>query len=263
MSKENLCNDGKCRFIRLGMDRNHNHVNNKSTENFAITKDAKTDEWQIRPEKAIKNMKKIVILFIVVAGIAVFLIQTNLEPTLDFFNTTTLAVEIVFGTFIALVVYVYSKRMHEENNLQQQRIERIITQQEEIHKGIREDISYHMNGKLDLVIRTLTHSLKMYENYQANKDGKKENWLTAMKNSHDRCHPQMDFKLNLLELMRIYGTSPARKYWSLLGKLQLSSDFWGNDFSFEANDFSRHVEECLEDAKILKEVIEPFCPKKI
>lgn len=99
------------------MDRNHNHVNEnkKSTENFVINQDAKTKGWKINPERAIKNMKKIVILFIIVAGIVAFVIQSVIDPSVDILNVTTLAVGIVFGTFIAIVVYVYSKRQYEEN----------------------------------------------------------------------------------------------------------------------------------------------------
>lgn len=131
-----------------------------------------------------------------------------------------------------------------------------------IRKGITEDISYHMNGKLDVIIRSLTHSLKMYKNFKDNKDGKKENWLEAMKSAYDRCYPQLNFQVNLLEMMKILGTPSARKYWRLLGKLQLKSEFWGDILAYEFTDFSDHIQECLEEAKLLQESLKSMLPKK-
>lgn len=224
--------------------------------------------WKIDSEHAIKHIKRLVFGFVAVAIAVGIAIQVIIDNTTDLLNTTTLAAEVIFGIFISLVVYIYSKRQHDEN---QKMIEKMEDLMDEIHKTVRdeakirqeiaEDIAYHMNGKLDVIVKTLTHSLQMYENYQNNKNGKNENWLNAMKNFHDRCHTQLDFPLNLIEMMKIFGASPARKYWRLLGMLQLKSDFWGDDFSFDVNDFSVHIKQCLNESNTLKEAIKSFLPK--
>ncbi|HWP78172.1 MAG TPA: hypothetical protein VNL34_00800 [Candidatus Nitrosotenuis sp.] len=85
----------------------------------------KSKQW-INPESAIKNMKTIVIGFAVIAGIAAFVAQILIAEESDLRNASTLAAEIIFGIFISLVVYVYSKRMHAENKKQQNEIAQLI-----------------------------------------------------------------------------------------------------------------------------------------
>lgn len=163
------CNDGKCKQIRQGMTREHNHMDDlaKSTEHFAINKDAKTKGWTINPEIAIKNMKAIVLLFIIAAGSVVYVIQTVLvrhelanskdyQP--DLLNVTTLAAEIIFGIFIALVVYVYSKRMHEENQKQQAQIEEMMKKQQEF---LNEQKEFQENRKIFSINMIRSHLLQL------------------------------------------------------------------------------------------------------
>lgn len=224
--------------------------------------------WKVDSEHAIKHIKRLVFGFVAIAIVVGIVIQVIIDNTNDLLNTTTLAAEIIFGIFISLVVYIYSKRQHDENQKMTEKVENLM---DEIHKTVREeakirkeiaeDIAYHMNGKLDLITKTLTHSLQMYENYQNSKNGENENWLNAMKNSHDRCYTQLNFQLNLIEMMKIFGASPARKYWRLLGMLQIKSDFWGDGFSFDANDFSIHIKQCLNESNTLKVAIKSFLPE--
>lgn len=90
-----------------------------SKGDYLMNIDEESVHWKITPDRAIKNMKKIVIVFIVVAAIIAFVVQINVKEPNDLGNATTLSVEIIFGIFISLIVYVYSKRMHEENKRQQ------------------------------------------------------------------------------------------------------------------------------------------------
>lgn len=162
MSEENSCNNGDCKLLRMTGDRNHNHVN-----------DTKTKGRNIIPEKAIKNMKKIVILFIIVAAIVAYVIQSELDPSIDFLNATTLGVEIVFGAFIALIVYVYSKRQHEENTqlIGQMKalideVYKVVGKQEKFSKERESSAKMQIGGvivKLRLVIGSMLYELKEYE----------------------------------------------------------------------------------------------------
>lgn len=97
--------------------------------------DKNSRQW-INPEKAIKNMKWIVFYFFVIAVIIAFLVQFYVNDELDLQNATSLSIEIIFGIFISLVVYVYSKKMDQDNTkLQtesQKRIEHAVEQTSKI-----------------------------------------------------------------------------------------------------------------------------------
>ena len=115
-----------------------------------------------------------------------------------------------------------------------------------------------MNGKLDLTIRSLKHSLEMFENYKNNKDGKSDIWKEIMLNAYTRTQHYIDLKMNLLELMKIYGTHIARMYWRLIGDLQITSSMYSELDERNIHEFAKFVEEGLFQAEELKKMIEPL-----
>ena len=119
----------------------------RSKGDYLVDINEKTGHWEINPEKAIKNMKSIVIGFVIIAIIVCFVVQININTSNDLWNSSTLAVEIIFGIFIALVVYVYSKRQYMASEEQQKKIEKLVTdinnleQKQENLRKTRKDIA--------------------------------------------------------------------------------------------------------------------------
>ena len=265
MTIENLCNDGMCKLVRMGLDRHPSHIDEEKPTHLTVT---------LSYLFALTYGTTIAIIIGIhfVGGMSTVIFDGE-GKWIDFKNWVTMVVTLVIPIGVAIGLWYYSNKqnqiMHKESSEQQTKISNLTNEihnftieESMVRKEIQQDISYHMDSKLDLIIRTLTHSLKMHKNYQEDKNGKKDNWLLAMKDSYDRCYSLLDFQLNLLQMMKIFGTSPARKYWRLLGKLQLKSKFWYDILSYDFTDFSKHIEECLEEGKTLKEVIKPFLPKK-
>jgi len=180
MSKETLCNDGRCKRVRMGEEKHSNHDNPKK----------EPKRW-INAEKAIKNMKKITIGFIVIAIVVGILIQIIFDPPLfllekgvtplfsqdgeeyvplNLLNITTLSAEIIFGTFIALIVYVYSKRQQEENtkitnNMKNSvtKVQKIIEEQENLRIEKKEIGEQRLSAYFEFISIFITNKEDAFE----------------------------------------------------------------------------------------------------
>lgn len=126
--------------------------------------------WKIDPEYAIKHIKQLVFGFVAVAIVVGIAIQVNLNNTNDLLNATTLSAEIIFGIFISLVVYIYSKRQHDLNKKQQENIELLIKEstkgQGEINKLVNEIKGLENNQQK--LIHFQEQFMKRYSMYYSN-----------------------------------------------------------------------------------------------
>ena len=184
-------------------------------------------------------------------------------PETDLLNVTTLVLEIAFGGMITWTVYILSKKWKIENEKISEKLEaltlevkKIVSEESQIRKEIVKDLSYHLNSKLGIVIKELTHSLNMYENYKNDKDGKSEHWKSVVLTSYKRTQYFIDFHIDLLELMKIYGVSTARQYWNLLVDLQVTSSMYNELDEITIHEFASFVQDGLDKTKRLKEIIE-------
>lgn len=200
MSTRNLCNNGRCKQIRMGFERNHVHINERenSKDAYLINQSEETKEL-VHPDYAIKNIKKIIIGFVVIAAIAAFVVQIAVKEPNDFRNATTLAIEIVFGIFIALIVYIYTKQQYEENIRQQKRIENLVTDIQKIEENQQKIIDaqygvvknekeriHNWKARWGLVIRANLESIKQHYIIL-------EDWLKEYKKT-----PTVDLKSNII-----------------------------------------------------------------
>ena len=67
MTNENLCNDGRCKVIRMGKSRKHEHEKIENEEESILERNERLGEWNIDAKHAIKNMKSIIIISIIMA----------------------------------------------------------------------------------------------------------------------------------------------------------------------------------------------------
>ena len=136
-------------------------------------------------------------------------------------------------------------------------VRKMVTEENTIRKEIIHDISYHLNGHLKTIIMTLEHSLQMYENCKNAKNDEKEHWFTVMKESY--CRPQhfLDLKINLLDMMKVFGANISRKYWCLLADLQTTNLL--KDMPIDQIDVvAKAIRESLNLAKELKSIVDPL-----
>lgn len=140
-------------------------------------------------------------------------------------------------------------------------VRKMVTEENTIRKEIIQDISYHLNGHLKTIIMTLEHSLQMYENCKNAKNGEKEHWFTVMKESY--CRPQhfLDLKINLLDMMKIFGANVSRKYWRLLADLQTTNLLKDMPIN-QIDEVAKAIRESLNLAKELKNIVEPLSTDK-
>lgn len=227
---------------------------------------------EVDPDKAIKLLPLFYAVVFVSAIIFALAVNEHIKSLgNDLFNATALVAEVGFGLAITWTVFVYSKKWKKQNDKAVKDIENLtknlqtltkdvqssVAEEKRIRDEIRFDVSYHLNKKLDTVIKTLTHSLQMYDNYLKNKDGKQEIWKSVMRDSFARAQHYLNMQINLLDLMKIYGAD-ARKYSNLLTNLQVTPTVYIEGSDFEAGEFAGYVKEALKDAKDLKTIIEPL-----
>jgi len=228
---------------------------------------------ETNPDKAIKRLPVFyAFVGLLAVGFVIWLSENILNIKNDLFNASALVLEGAIGLMIAWTVYVYSKKWKVENdkvtedikkitedlNHLTNDIKKIVSEESQIRKEIIFDLSYHLNSKLDITIRTLKHSLEMFENWKNKKNGETENWKNAMLNSYKRTHHFIDFKINLLDLMKIYGVKTSRAYWKLLGDLQITSEIYAELDERNISEFAVAVEEGLSEAEELKKIIMPL-----
>jgi len=97
----------------------------------------------VNPEKAIKLLPFFYIAFAIIFGLSAHLVNITIKlPENDLANATALVIEAGIGIAITWTVYLYSKRMHEENKKQQINLQKIIEEQEQFKKR-RHDFSIH------------------------------------------------------------------------------------------------------------------------
>lgn len=228
---------------------------------------------ETNPDKAIKRLPAFYAFVGILAIAFVFWLSDNgLNVENDLFNASALVLEGAIGLMIAWTVYVYSKKWKVENekvtddikkitedlNYLSKDIKKIVSEESQIRKEIVFDLSYHLNSKLDTTIITLKHTLIMFENWKNKKNGTTENWKNAMLNSYKRTQHFIDFKINLLDLMKIYGVKTSRKYWNLLGDLQITSEIYTDLDEKNILEFSIFVKESLNKTEELKKIIAPL-----
>lgn len=261
MSKENLCNVGKCKINRGG-EKHLMHIIDKKMNNPLKKFDEKFEKW-------IQNLstKQLLLLVLGVSVIAIG-ITTNLVdeifneynfPRPD--NLHTIIIEIGIGVTIAVVIWAYSTMQQNKMGKLVKDIKKIIKKEEKNKEEIRQDISLILNRRLDTTMRALKRSLSLHESYQQEKDAeKKQNYWVSMLSNFDNSHERLDLKLDLLKLMEIYGRATARQYWNLLNDLQMTSNvfFFGQDEKEELSAYISHVKDCLKHSENLKKVIEPL-----
>ncbi len=155
----------------------------------------------IDTEKAIKRLWLFYLVIGIQFGILVFVINDGIANNRisDFPNLSTLFVEIGFGIAITITVYLFSKRMHEENKEQQnkitnmlQRIEKIEHEQQKIFdeqhalvKNERERIEHWKASWGELILTYLDGIKNMYDIL--------EDWLTEYQKN-----PSLQQKENII-----------------------------------------------------------------
>jgi predicted RNA-binding protein with PUA domain len=82
-----------------------------------------------------------------------FVVQINVKESNDLRAATSLSIEIIFGIFISLVVYVYSKRMHIE----------IKRHQEDVQKHIEQAVDQTANKIVEKVVDVANAQLRVKE----------------------------------------------------------------------------------------------------
>lgn len=220
--------------------------------------DEKSKKW-INPEKAIKNMKTVVILFIVIAGIIAFLVQNIVNETTDFRNTTTLSVEIIFGIFISLVVYIYSKKMDNENKKQQKEITKLIEKQSkqlEIQASILKERQLSILGVIQSQITrihdVIKHIKNLFDLWEVEQNPKtKQDRKNTIVSRLDSMKNYLDVQV-ISELSQVADRKLKNDYTRLLNKLSLDSTYFDLDSEFP-DIIIRHYIEIID---ICKELID-------
>lgn len=266
MSRENLCNDGSCKLLRMTGDRNHKHENKNKN---------KTKLLRVA----------LAYLFGLTYGVTLALVigihfgtgtDTVIKDAygnwLDVKNWVAMIVTLVIPIGVAVGLWYYSHKqqqiMHDESKIQQEKISSLT---DEVHKIVKEDattkeeikqdLSWMLNRNLASTINGLERTLKSNEYYskESNPD-KKKNFWNSMLNNFDRGHKRLDLHLDLLKLIEIYGRATGRQYWNLLHDLQVTSGnfFFDIDDISELPAFIEHVKDCKNKCENLKKIIEPM-----
>lgn len=261
MSKENFCNNGKCKINRRG-EKHSMHIIDKKMNDHLKRFDEKYNKW-------IQNLstKHFLILILGLSagmiGLATYVVDEffnkNNLPRPD--NLHTIVIEIGIGVTIAVVIWAYSTIQQNRMRKLVNDIKKTVKKEEENKEEIRQDISFILNRRLDTTMRALKRSLSLSDSYQKESDSEKkqEYWLSMFRN-FDHSHERLDLKLDLLKLMEIYGRAIARQYWDLLNNLQITSSmfFFGQDEKDELSAFVSHIKDCLSGSENLKKIIKPL-----
>lgn len=233
------------------------------------------DNLEVNPDLARKNLKILYPSAILVCILFSLGIQTLVPQSRDILNLTSIIIEITIGLLVTWTVFIYSKKWNVQNekvtenikvlseNLQKitEDVHKRVTEEANIRKEIIKDISFLLHRNLNRVIKELEHSLELYEFYLQNKDGKSEYWGVKMKEWYSRGQANLDLKIGLLDLMKIYGVSIARDYWNLLNDLQVTSNMYKDTGTETVVEFSEFVQASLNSALELKKIVEPLAAK--
>jgi len=266
MSKENLCNDGKCKINRSG-EKHQMHIINKKMNNPLKKFDEKIEKW-------FQNLstKQLLLLVLGLSAIAIGITTNIVDKIFNEYNFPrpdnlhTIIIEIGIGITIAAIIWANSTMQQNKMRKLVKDVKKIVKKEEDDKEEIKQDISFILIRKILMAIRTLKHSLGLHELYQKEKDPeKKQNYWKSMLRNFDNSHERLDLKLDLIKLMEIYGRATARQYWELLNDLQMTSSvfFYGEDETDELSAFISHVNKCLEKTENLKSVIEPMASQTI
>ena len=209
---------------------------------------------------------------LIIASIATIVYSIIDNTKHDIYTGSALTVEIGIGIVISWIVFIYSKKWDKENkkvtadikvlteNLKQitEDVRKTVIEESNIRKEIVFDISYHLNGHLKTVIMTLEHSLKMYENCKNSTGEDRDHWFIMMKESYSRPQNFLDLRMNLVDLMKIYGVRISRLYWRLIGELQINSSLFRDVGIDSVDELAGLIQESLSLAKELKDLVEPL-----
>lgn len=261
MTVENLCNNGRCKRIRMG-EKHSMHIIDKKMNDLLKKFDEKYKKW-IRNLSTKHFLVLILVLSAGMIGLATYVVDEffnkNNLPRPD--NLHTIVIEIGIGVTIAVVIWAYSTIQQNRMRELVSDIKKTVKKEEGNKEEIRQDISLILNRRLDTTMRAVKRSLRLSESYQKESNSEKKQWQwESMLSAFDHSHERLDLKLDLLKLMEIYGRATARQYWNLLNNLQLTSDmfFFGHDEKDELSAFVSHIKDCLNDSENLKKVIEPL-----
>ena len=224
----------------------------------------------INTKKALKNIKAIVILCAVTAVSAGVAAQMLVDRNSDLANMTTLVIEVVFGTFIAFVVYIYSKHQQVENQAVTKKIQnaldKITSMEEERARMLteqREIIAVQLNRNLDLVNRKLIDVRRLDEKYKkSERQSQKQHYVRRISRKAQFALA-LDLNIEFLDMMRVYGGTVTKLYQEALWLARyVSLVFQSSEDYDEHAEYLNELEELQESCRGLKNGIREHLPKE-
>ena len=185
----------------------------------------------------------------------------------DWPNVITLVVEVSIGGTISVIVYVYSKRQHDDNQKQSRDIKNILDNIQPLVKDLehgrveeRKFLSHALFLSLNSLIRKINDVLRLDGKYeQETIDKKKTQILIQQQKRIDYMISMLNIGINYLDMARIFGTDITRRYQNLQIDIQWAQMrcFTPEEYDSERVGSKKSWKDCIESCEILIDAVKP------
>lgn len=264
MSKENLCNVGKCKINRRG-EKHPMHIIDKKMNNPLKKFDEKFEKW-------FQNLstKQLLLLVLGLSVIAVGITTNLVDKIFNEYNFSrpdnlhTIIIEIGIGVTIAVIIWAYSNMQQNKMGKLVKDIKQIIKKEEKIKDEIKEDVANTINLRCDLVIMNLEKATKSMKSYHIEVDpNKKATLLKIAQAGFMRCSRRYNVGIERLEMMKIFGRAITIMYYDLANVLIDDLSWYDFTDPNEIKAFHEDIDIGLKKAKNLKKIITPLASSQV
>jgi len=268
MDNGNLCDNGRCKRVRMGEERHEKHTEDK--------------------ESKMKLSQILAIIFGLTYGVALGVIMgihflggmstvvlDDENTWLDFKNWVAMVVTLIIPIGVAFALWYYSHKqsemMHDESKNRQKEISDLakdvhdFTEGESVtHKEIEELVSFNFLKQLRYVERSLKRTKEIHENYKKESDSdKKQEHLDNMIKKFDSCYSVLKTDIQFLDMVKIFGKATTLQFFSFLYDLKMATRYYELDPPSEISEFILHVNDCLKNTESLKNIFKPLSSQQV
>ena len=214
--------------------------------------------------KALRQILKAVIVIVVLTIFTIHLILLIINENNDWPNLITLVVEISIGGTISVIVYVYSKRQHDDNQKQSSDIKNILDNIQPLVKDLergrieeRKLASRALFLSLKGLIRRIDDILRLDDKYeQKTTDEQKIQILMRQQKIIEQMRSILNIGINYLDMARIFSAETATKYSDVQTDIVMAQiSLTPEDHNSEHVYNRKYWEECIKQCETLKEMV--------
>ncbi len=253
MTDENLCNDGRCKMIRMGIKRNHKHDNKSRTNRFS--------------NLTITLVDMVVITYLVAIAIIIGIyfwggmdtVEKNEEGIwIDIRSWVAMVVSLIIPLGIAIVLFYYSSKQTDAIKKVTEQLE--LTRESKQKKYAK--IILSALNMIDFEIDGIKTQHKFLKATPAGEIQKEQSHRDSLINHYSRIQMMITkYSLKNIDsdtLLEVFDTNIEEQYTKAWSKVAIHSDIYTSTGDYKLDFLMDQIDESLDEFRALKELVMPF-----